>query len=144
MILQCMEWTRLILYNHIWNEVHNSKKIWIEIILLPVQKAVFYLQKCAGILIQEINETEASKDTQLIRGIYYILYIYIIYILLYIIYFSLKCNLLASQPFFLTTCFGRIRPSSNVFNLVKIVALYNKISYRVWIRYFLTKINLLY
>jgi hypothetical protein len=64
----------------------------------------------------------------------------LIYNLLHI-YFRLKCNLLSSHPFFLTTCFGRIRPSSDVVYLAKIVALCVKISYRVWTRCLLIKIN---
>jgi hypothetical protein len=45
------------------------------------------------------------------------------------------------SPFFRTAWFGSIRPSSSVVYLAKIVALYVKITYRVWTRYFLIKIN---
>jgi hypothetical protein len=38
-------------------------------------------------------------------------------------------------------CFGHIQPSSRVFYLAKIVALYVKISFPVWTWYFLIKIN---
>jgi hypothetical protein len=45
------------------------------------------------------------------------------------------------SPFRLTTWFVRIRPSSGVVYLAKIVALYIKITYRVPMRYFRITIN---
>jgi hypothetical protein len=49
-------------------------------------------------------------------------------------------QLIICSPFFLTTCFGRVRPSWRAVNLAKIVTLYFKVIYRVLTRYFLIKI----
>jgi hypothetical protein len=55
--------------------------------------------------------------------------------------FPSETQLIIWSPFFLAACFGCMRPSLGVFCHARIVALYVKIMYRVWTRYFLIKIN---